>query len=438
VVKPLLILALLFVPSLVVAGDFFDDDADKKAEGTNLSYELNGFTRGVFFGGNVVGEDEIGLTAGYGELDLKCRVRKGQIGDAYADVRFRRGFEFGDALTEFNLREAYVNAYLGNFNMRLGHQIVVWGRADEFNPTNNITPQNMVARSTDLDDRKVGNFLIRSSYGAGPLNFELIWVPQYASSVLPMELFPIPDGVKLGTAILPDATIKNSSFALKAGATLGSVDGSVSWFNGYMPMPGIFLVNESSTGLDLFAKAKSYKMNVFGADFSTSVGSYGLRGEFAYRNPMEDYATVENIFIPNPDFQYVLGVDRSIGNFTIIAQYIGRFVMDFKKEITGSGGIQKELERINRMAASQQDQISHMVMARPTYALFHETCNLEFLGLYNFSTQEVLVRPCVVYNLADALTLKAGWERYAGPDGTLFGNIEDALSTVFVELKASF
>jgi hypothetical protein len=60
------------------------------------------------------------------------------------------------------------------------------------------------------------------------------------------------------------------------------------------------------------------------------------------------------------------------------------------------------------------------------------------LGYFNISTEEWLLRPSLTYNLADALTLKAGVERYSGPDGTLFGNIKDALSSGFVELKASF
>ena len=439
-VKQLLILLPFFVPSLLLAGDFFDDDAGETAGATTpnskLSFELNGFTRGVYFGGKTLDEDEFGLKAGYGELGLKCRARIGRYGDGYAEIRFRRGYEFGGSITEFNLREAYVNTYLGNLDIRLGHQIVVWGRADEFNPTSNITPQNMIARSTDLDDRKMGNFLIRSSYDLGPLDFEFIWVPQYAPSVLPMDLFTIPDGVELGTAILPGASIKNSSLALKTCATVGSFDGSVSWFNGYMPMPGILLSDNEGGTSGFFAKAKSYRMNVFGADFSTTLGSFGLRGEFAYRRPTDDYSLDTNYYIPNPDFQYVLGVDRSIGNFSVIVQYIGRYVSDFKAEM--GRAMAKEMESINRMAAGQQDQVSHTVMVRPSLTLFHETCTLEFIGLYYISTEEWLLRPNVAYNLADALTLKAGWEGFLGPDGTLFGNIQDALSAVFVELKASF
>ena len=204
-------------------------------------------------------------------------------------------------------------------------------------------------------------------------------------------------------------------------------------------MPGIVFSHggiDDSGSIVIVINQKSYVMNVFGADFSTSVGSFGLRGEFAYRKPTEDYKLRENIYIPNPDFQYVLGVDKSIGDFSVIGQYVGRFVSDFKEFQARS--LQDSLESTNRMIASQQDEISHAVLMRPTLALFHETCNLELLGYFNISTEEWLLRPSLMYNLADALTLKAGVERYYGPDGTLFGNIKDALSSGFVELKASF
>ena len=55
------------------------------------------------------------------------------------------------------MREAYVNAYLGPFDLRLGKQIIVWGRADALNPTNNLTPVDFRIRSPLEDDIRLGN-----------------------------------------------------------------------------------------------------------------------------------------------------------------------------------------------------------------------------------------------------------------------------------------
>lgn len=448
----------------IYAQDFFNDDLDTMESGkkpASFSYELNGFTRGVMFAGKVANEDELELKSGYGELGLKMRIRKGKWGDGFAEIRFRRGSEFNESISEFHLREAYINTYLGNLDFSIGHQIVVWGRADGFNPTNNITPQNMLARSPDEDDRRNGNFLVRASYHFYPLRLEAIWVPQYTPSVLPTELFPFPSYITLGEAMNPDGNLKNSSIAIKTDLELSKLDGSVSYFLGFMPMPAISLLLSSLnlTGLEIASATivtKPYKMQVLGCDFSTTLGSFGLRGEVAYRNPIDDYQAQENIaninllsfldfaqskdqlhYIPNPDLQYVLGIDKTRGDFSIILQYIGRYVIDFK-EFQLMNFELDELILKNRMIVSQQDEISHAVFIRPALTLLHETMTSEILAYYSITTEEVLLRPLLVYQLTDALTLKLGGEWYSGPDNTLFGTIDEALSSIFIEVKTSF
>jgi hypothetical protein len=416
------------------AQDFFDDSN----QGEPLPYELSGFVRGAFFGGRIMDEDQAELKSAYGELGLKMRVRKGDRGDGFAEVRFRRGSEFGEAVSEFNIREAYVNVYAGDLDFRLGHQIVVWGRADGFNPTNNITPQNMLARSSDEDDRREGNFLMRAFYNLNPVRVELIWVPQYSASVLPIRLFPFPDYVVLGQAENPDANLKNSSAAVRINVETGKVEGSLSCFRGYMPMPGIRLSNFElleGGGYEVTVAPKAYQMQVVGADFSTTMGSFGVRGEAAYRVPIEEYEDV--VEIPHPDVQWVLGVDKTKGDFSVIVQYIGRYVVDFEP-FESTGWAYDELILKNRMIASQLDEISHAVFTRPALALRHETMSVECLAYYSLTTEELLLRPSFSADLADALEFKLGAEWYTGPENTLFGSIEDPLSSLFIELKSSF
>lgn len=430
------VLISLILLNSAFSQDFFEDDFSDSAPAP--TYELNGFFRGAIFGGKAISSNDADLKSGYGELGLKLRVRKGEWGDGYAEVRVRRGSEFGQPISEIQLREAYVNAYWGRLDVRLGQQIVVWGRADGFNPTNNITPQNMIARSTDEDDRKIANFLIRTFYNLDPVRFEAIWVPFYAPSVLPTKFFPFPDRVTLGPDANPDSRLKNGSIAFKTELALSKLDGSVSYFRGYMPMPGINLVAiDLSQGFVATVAKTAYQMQVVGADFSSTLGSLGIRGEFGYRNPVEDYRDETRVYLPNPDIQYILGLDKAWGDLTVMTQYIGRYVLDF--EAYEPLGIDlDELYVKNRMIASQQEKISHAAFIRPALSLRHETMTVEMLTYYNLSTEELLFRPLLTVNLADALTLKVGAELYSGSDNTLFGAVQDALSSGFVELKASF
>ena len=58
-------------------------------------------------------------------MALKLRLRKGQWGDAYSELRFRNANK-SESLTSFlTMREAYVKVYLGAFDLRIGQLNVV-------------------------------------------------------------------------------------------------------------------------------------------------------------------------------------------------------------------------------------------------------------------------------------------------------------------------
>ena len=54
------------------------------------------------------------------------------------------------------------------------------------------------------------------------------------------------------------------------------------------------------------------------------------------------------------------------------------------------------------------------------------------------TTKESLIRFLLLYDLMDGLTFKIGAESYNGPENTLFGTIDRALSSAFVEMRVSF
>ena len=426
--------------SLLPSQSLFEQATGKDEE---KPYELNGYLRGTLFVGKVPEKNSMEIKSGYGEASLKLRLRKQDFGDAFAEVRFRRGHEFQKTVSEIYLREAYVNAYAGPFDFRIGHQVVVWGRADGWNPTDNITPRNMLIRSPDEDDRRLANFLIRSYYNLHPVRLEAIWIPVYSPSYIPTDLVPFPAGIVLGEPDYPDMKMKNSAFALRLNMELPAIDGSISYFNGHNPMPGIMAevpdIMTPDVVLNVFHK--SYRMHIIGADFSTVVaGSWGLRGEMAYRRSHQDYKMF--IHIPNPDLQYVLGLDKELGkNFSLIFQYIGRYVFDFEELEMPQNPAEipsYEIALKNRLISFQQYKVSHSLSCRAAWELMNELLSIEVFGLVNFTSNETLFRPKMTYDIADALTFSLGAELYSGPDDTLFGLVDSTLSAVFMELKASF
>ena len=441
-VRLMCVIGVIMFSTLLSAQSLFEK-AEEESKDKDLNYELNGYFRSTLFVGKVPDANEAELKSGYGEASLKLKIRKSNFGDAFAEARFRKGYEFDRSLSEINLREAYLNAYIGPFDFRIGHQIVVWGRADGFNPTDNITPKNILVRSPDEDDRREGNFLIRSHYNVHPFRLEAIWAPSYRSSVVPTDLLPFPPGVHLIDPEYPNAKLKHSAFAFRLNFEWTAIDGSISYFNGHNPFPGI-AANPPEILTDTISQEillKSYRMHVLGADFQTIVaGSLGLRGEIAYRKPYDDYET--SIHIPNPDLHYVLGIDKEFsGSFSLILQYIGRIVFDFRELQLPMNQVERSkyvLKGKNRLINSQQYEVSHSLSWRTEQSLLHETLKIELLGLFNMTSEEILLRPKLTYDLTDAFTFIVGGELFSGPEETLFGTIDSTLNSIFLELKASF
>jgi hypothetical protein len=434
---PMIVVFLL--SSQLSAQSLFESAATKDTE---KPYDLNGYVRTTLYLGESSDGNITDISAAYGEAAMKFSLHKQDFGDAFAEIRFRRGSEFNEELSEVELREAYVNAYIGPFDFKVGHQIVVWGRADSLNPTNNLTPETILFRSPDEDDRRLANFVIRSYLNIHPVRIEAVWVPVYRASYVPLDLLTLPAGVVRGGNDYPGNTLDNGAYALRLNFEFPSFDGSLSFFDGFNSRPGVstdsLSVFPPSEPFSIFPKA--YRMSVVGADFQTTAGEFGLRGEVGYRKPHGDYEA--EFHIPNPDLSFVFGIDKEFsGSLSVVVQYIGRYVFDFEElsDIVLSDILPvKILQEKNRMISQQQHELSHSFSCRAGWQLLHETLELELVGLYNITTEEYFLKPRMVYDIADALTLTLGAILYGGPDDTLFGTIDKHLSAVFTELRLSF
>jgi hypothetical protein len=433
--RKVLLIVLMGIAQWTFAQGLFESSSTESESSEKLAFELNGYIRGTYFVGESIQHSGLATQSAFGESALKLKVDKGDYGEAFVELRFGSGYAFEEEFNEFNIREAYVKYYAGNFDFSIGKQIVVWGRADGYNPTNMLSLQNTIARSPNEDDKRFGNWMLSSAFNKGIFKFEAIWVPVYESWLLPFGLIEQKLGVPFDKAAYPDFRLEKSSFALRANINASKVDGSISYFTGYSPKPG---VNGSLTATGPIFNPTAYHINMFGTDFQTTIGKYGMRGEFAYTITTED----ESIpYVPNNDLQYVVGVDRSWGNFTALLQYSGRYVFDFKELQTPTDPAMMfnyGLAKRNRIFNGQINEFTHTVIGRLSQKFLHETLEANILGTYNFSTEEIMLRPKITYSITDAMELTAGMEIFSGPEETLFGLIGDLVSAGFIELKISF
>ncbi|MBN2401843.1 MAG: hypothetical protein JXN64_05540 [Spirochaetes bacterium] len=404
-------------------GTALHENAD---ENISTRYNLGGYIKSGIFSW----DDEFREI--FAEGSLKLESAAGTFGNAFAELRYRASSSDSEDKSDFNFREAYAEIYAGKLDIRSGKQVIVWGRADGFNPTNNITPSDYTVFSSEEDDRRMSNFVVKGVFNADPFKLEADWVPVYLSSELPFGNASMPAGIEWANMDAPKKKPENSTFAVKVEIESASFDGSLSYYNGYYKTPGLdYYISQSV----VYVQTKPFRTQVAGVDFSTTVGKYGLRGEFALSIP-ED--TKEDLAFPGRQAEYTIGIDREWRSFSCILQYIGKYVIDYDRGADAPNTLEKELIAWNRMIFSQQEEWNHSASLRLSLSLMHETLALEVLGLANFSTEEVYFQPKASYTISDAFVLCAGAQLYYGPDDTLFGFMEKNKNALFMEIKKSF
>ena len=452
-----IILSIIAFPAVAYAQGLFEGGVTEKKESP---FQLSGYGRGVLYTGTYESPSLPEIRSGYGEAALKINAFSGMRGKLFSEIRFRSGYEYNEQINQFQLREAYADLYLGNFDLRAGQQIIAWGRADGINPTNNLTPQDYFVRSPEPDDIRMGNFLVRGRYTIkSRIRLEGIWVPVYRHSVYRFDLFDMPDFVNFADPYNPGAALKNGSFAGKVEFLFDRFDGSVSWFSGYDPMPGIEAGPLPETpgenpSIDMYARP--FRQQTVGFDFSFGLGSFGVRGEAAYREPDARYKG--EIFVPNRDLRYVLGIDRSFRGFSMMVMYSGQYVFDFEEmqmlesfpeiepemlqqpAVWGMLGpvMDQQLAGFNRVIFDQTKEIMHSLAARPAISLFHDVLDLEIFGLYNFSTKEWTLLPRLSWSVSDNLKLGIGGQYFEGPPNTRYDLIAPVFNGGFMELRYTF
>jgi hypothetical protein len=187
--------------------------------------------------------------------------------------------------------------------------------------------------------------------------------------------------------------------------------------------------------------ATPYHKCTWGADVEVPFGLYIARAEAAF-NQTKDYEN--NMYIPNPGFNWVAGIERSFWDITTILQYIGYFTLDFIsfEELpppqTVDEVIIRELTGFNRKIFYQQEITNHALSLTLNRSFNYETITIEAMGYYNITSEEWFIRPKLGWKMNDHLETGIGGFYSKGPDESLYYYASDVLNGAFVEMKVNF
>ncbi len=425
---------LLFTVSLVFAQGLFES-----AQSKTFNYALSGEIRSGLLAGGAT--DSLHTKDLFSRLDIGLKAEAGRRAYAFAELRLRHHRLSGKDTLEINLREAYVDLGFGPFRTRLGKQIEIWGRADAFSSLDNLSPKDLRRVYGDPGDMRMGNFFLNSSVRLGmSSSLQGIWIPVYRANIIPAGLFEMPDNVRYGGILTPDAVLKNSGGALRLDLATSEYDAGFSYLNAYALQPGFSAEMQVHSPTDIRYRfyQKPWRQQVVGFDAAFTADAWSFRFEGSYMLP--DSAG-DQIHIPEKEVQWTLGLDRAWGPLRILVEYNGKYIPAFSELALPSDPallMDYRLLTYKRLFFSQQDKVRHGVFIRPSLTLFHDTFEIEAPFLYYFTGSEYMFSPSISFEPADALRIRLGATVYKGEDNTLFELLSEQYNGLFAEIRISF
>jgi len=420
----------------------------------------------------------------------------GKVRDPGNDSIFNQfNLVYQDKNPYVDVNEAYFDIYTGKVDFRLGIQKFAWGRLDELTPTDNLNTADLTEGGTNEQaERKIGVPAVKMNYYSDLFNTELAWIPRYVPYRLPKvqeRWFPgvlmLPPVIKTNTAFgdipvataykdidLPDFNLDHSEVGIRISKYIEGWDVSLSYFRGFDAMPlmntptditvqlndPIALAYELTANINI--EPRLHMMNVFGFDFTTTISSFTVRGEYAYFNNkyyMRKFSSVLNELVTTHQRDQILSsfmrkyVD-SEGTATTQAFHIDPEVELQKDSMKYGLGLDYIHGDSSISIQCIQEFIPHYDSSKPVYFnkdgihtmitflfkqfLLQNNLEINLGGAYDVEYQDIMLKPSIKYNFTNDLQGILGLLIIdSSHDDSMLGQFRDN-DEVFVKLKYSF
>ena len=289
---------------------------------------------GVLLSPSVVNELRLGASVGGVKMVSDWRVSLWPLG-APPTASNAALLAAGPAQITLAPRDNYLEVGSGTLFLQAGSFVDSWGAADGVNPTNNINP---VDYSRVLAPESLPSLLVRAVYyPVRPLSLEGVFEPYKGQ-----DLFPVSVLASIPASLFPSSeiTVRNPPLDL-ASAVYGAkvtyygaaLDLSVSYLNDIDPYytPDIAYTSYVDRSLTLVRK----RIQRFGADAKSSIGSFGVWVEACYSLTQDPGMTSSSI--RNPFLSWTAGSDVNYGPggaFYLNFQYTGRYIFGYDRSFS--------------------------------------------------------------------------------------------------------
>jgi hypothetical protein len=319
------------------------------------------------------------------------------------------------------MREAYLDIDRGDLSLRVGRQIIAWGRADRINPTDSLSPRDFTLLQPDDEDQRNGLDAVRARYALTPsLSLSAIGA-RFGANVVPQGSLP----ANLARASNPG----QSEWALKLDHNGDGVDWSVSYFDGF-ERSARYRLDLAQPLAPLFRGAFE-RTRKAGLDFASAHGAWTLRGEASHARQGCAACAPEQRTVS----RMIVGIDRDFAASANLGLQL------FRTRRSGYAApaalpaplrpLAEGLDRLNSEYGPQQSGITLRLSDRA----FNDRLRWEVSAVREFSNKSALLRPRISFAFSDSVRLSAGIDWYSGPAQSQFGAlVKNRLNYVMLSL----
>ncbi len=414
----------------------------QKEERSNLTFsgDLAFKTSAGFHSHEVDGIDYSGInqaqTSLYLQLDYKIsdnwkmRVGVDTFYDGIYDLYSSNNYN-DDVLdtyrTQLMLTDAYFQGRVTNdIDLKIGHQIVVWGKSDSIRITDVINPlDNRLPGMTDIEDLRLSVAMIKADYYVGQWNFSAMAIVEsriMLEAAPRGEFFPVDAVFPLGAPnpfielVTPDSSFENMQYAFAANGVFSGWD--LSFYAAD--------VLDSKWHIDPIAQKRIVsKVGMIGSAINIATGSWLLKSEMAFLSGVKYNSTTD----AKNRLDALVGVDyMGIKDTVLSLELANRHIFDYESQMN---------EFVTRPDYVDRNEIQTAM--RMTNSFANDSINTTLLLSMFGSSWEYggFFRGSVAYDVMDAVVANFGVVDYIGGDKPFVDAIKDN-DRIFADITYSF
>lgn len=294
---------------------------------------------------------------------------------------------------------------------------VVWGRLDEFQPTDVVNPIDVTRFFLEgrAEARRAVGLARARVFLPGGATLDAVYVPVFRAATFdmlgeatsPFSLVPREVCLSLGclpvaTAnVRPPVTAASGQGGARLSATTGRVDWALMAWRGFEAVPlYVAAVPFVPRGGRAAVDAVHPRTTVVGGDVETVRGAWGLRGELAWHLEDTLQATDRVAALAARSVEGGVGVDRRAGDYRVSATVLG------------------VARRLRTGAAGLVDRHDLQIVTSVDRSFARETRRLRVFGVYNPGDRSAFLRGVGGVSVRDGwwLEASAGWLTGRGVD----------------------